>query len=169
MPVDLSRVPSFYHGYINRVAERSLTAAFEVHPPQLVAFLKNIPEAKWDHRYAKGKWSIKEMVQHIIDAERIFCYRALCFAREDSTALPGFDENLYAETSKADRRQKNDLIEELESVQRSSKQLFNSFDEEQLGATGVANGKEIYDEGIGYIVIGHALHHQSILAERYLQ
>jgi uncharacterized damage-inducible protein DinB len=167
--VDLSRVPSFYHKYINQVGERSLSSAFETYPPELITFLRNIPESRWDHRYAEGKWSIKEVVQHIIDAERIFCYRALCFARKDPTALPGFDENLYAEHSNADRRNRESLIEELESVQQASERLFNSFDEEQLNAAGVANGKEIYVQGIGFIVIGHALHHKSILSERYLK
>src|SRR5215211_4555216 len=115
--IDLSRVPQFYHRYISYVDENDLTKALQKHQYDFRSFLDTIPEEKWSFRYAEGKWSIKELVQHTIDAERIFCYRALCFARKDKTELPGFDENLYAQTSKADKRTKKDLIEELSLVQ----------------------------------------------------
>lgn len=167
--VDLSRVPEYYHKYINLVNENDLGQAFQKYQTDLIAALSQIPAGKWDYRYAEGKWTVKEVVQHIIDAERIFCYRALCFARKDKTSLPGFDENTYAAASKADKRTKEDLIDELQSVQRSSAQLFRSFDEEQLNETGIANGKSIYVKAIGYIIVGHALHHKNILLERYLQ
>lgn len=166
--VDLSRVPEFYHGYINLVAENDLQQAFQHHQATVLSALKNIPAEKWDYRYAGGKWSIKEVVQHMIDAERIFCYRALRFARKDETPLPGFEENDYAKVAKADRRTKEDLLEELSTVQKSSALLFASFDEEQLNESGISNGKSIYVKAIGYIVIGHALHHKNILLERYL-
>jgi uncharacterized damage-inducible protein DinB len=166
--VDLSRVPEFYHTYINLAIKDDLKTAFEKHQVDLVAFLKEIPKKKWDYRYAEGKWSIKEVVQHIIDAERVFAYRALCFARKDQTHLPAFDENIFAANSKADERKKKELTEELKTVQRSSAQLFTSFDEEQLEQAGVASGKSTYVKGIGYILVGHALHHKKILKERYL-
>ena len=98
--VDFSRVPTFYHGYVQQVTETSLPEAFQKHQLMLLTTLMDVPEDKWDYRYAEGKWSIKELVQHIIDAERIFCYRALRFSRNDKTALPGFDENLFAANSK---------------------------------------------------------------------
>jgi uncharacterized damage-inducible protein DinB len=167
--IDLSRVYEYYHRYINYVTENDLTKAFQKHQTDLISVLKEIPEGKWEYRYEEGKWSVKELVQHVIDSERIFCYRALCFARKDKTALPGFDENTYAEASKADRRSKKDLIEELQIAQQSSAQMFASFDEEQLNESGVANGKAMYVKAIGYILIGHALHHKKILLERYLQ
>ena len=131
--------------------------------------LKNIPDEKWDYRYAEGKWTIKELVQHIIDAERIFCYRALNFARKDRSELPGFDENEFAAVSKADKRSKQDLLDELATVQKSSMQLFASFDDEQLNESGKANGNSIYVNGIGFIIVGHTMHHLNILKERYLQ
>ena len=134
----------------------------------MISVLENIDVEKWDDRYEEGKWSIKEVVQHVIDAERIFCYRALCFARKETRELPGFDENLYANASKAEKRNKEDLIDELAIVQKSSVALFESFDEEQLSFSGIANGKSVYVEGIGYIIIGHTLHHKKILLERYL-
>jgi len=167
--VDLTRVPIFYHNYIGQVKENELAATLHAHQQTLITELEKIPPEKWDYRYAKGKWSIKEMVQHLIDAERIFCYRALNFARKDSNALPGFDENEFAQTSRADKRSKNDLIEELTTVQKSTALLFGSFDEEQLNETGVANGWSIYVKAIGFIIAGHALHHRNVLRERYLQ
>jgi uncharacterized damage-inducible protein DinB len=167
--VDLSRVPEYYHKYINLAIDDDIQTAFKKHQTELVSFLKDIPKKKWNHRYAEGKWSIKEVVQHIIDAERVFAYRALCFARKDQTPLPGFDENIFAVNSKADERSKKDLIKELKTVQDSSTLLFNSFDEEQLEQPGVASGKPTYVKGIAYILLGHALHHKKILEERYLK
>src|SRR2546423_1209086 len=126
--VDLSRVPEFYHKYINLVNAKDLQKAFHLHQTDLISVLENIDAEKWDDRYEEGKWSIKEVVQHVIDAERIFCYRALCFARKETRELPGFDENLYASASKAEKRNKEDLIDELAIVQKSSVALFESFD-----------------------------------------
>lgn len=166
--VDLSRVPEYFHRYINLAIADDMQTAFKKHQTELVSFLKEIPKKKWGYRYAEGKWSIKEVVQHIIDAERVFTYRALCFARKDQTPLPSFDENLFAVNSKADIRTKKDLIKELKTVQESSAQLFNSFDEEQLNQSGLASGKPTYVKGVAYILLGHALHHKKILEERYL-
>ena len=166
--IDLSRVPVFYHGYIQNVSVQPMEAAFKLHQTELLDALQEVPESKWDYKYAEGKWSIKELVQHVIDAERIFAYRALCFARKDETVLPGFDENTYVASSGADKRNKADLLEELGCVQRSSALLFKSFDEGQLNETGIANGQSVYVEAIGYIIIGHALHHKKVLLERYL-
>lgn len=166
--VDLSRVPEYFHRYINLAINDDIKTAFDKHQTELISFLKNIPKKKWNYRYEEGKWTIKEVVQHIIDAERVFAYRALCFARKDQTSLPAFDENLYAANSKANIRTKKDLIKELKTVQESSAQLFNSFDEEQLEQPGVASGKPTYVKGVAYILLGHALHHKKLLEERYL-
>jgi hypothetical protein len=166
--VDLSRVPAYYHKYIALVSENDLKTALEKHQTDLINELKKMPLEKWDYRYADGKWTIKELVQHIIDAERIFCYRALRFSRKDTTELPGFDENGFAENSAAHKRTGEDLINELTTVQQSTAQLFSSFVEEQLDQTGTANGHAVYVKGIGYIVAGHAVHHKNILLERYL-
>jgi len=167
--VDLSRVPEYYHKYINLSIGDDLKTALQKHQTGLVSLLENVPEEKWDYRYAEGKWSIKEVVQHIIDGERVFSYRALCFSRKDKTALPGFDENLFTENANADSRTKQDLIDELKTVQKSSAQMFNSFNEEQLEQHGVASGQPTYVKGIAYILVGHALHHKKILEERYLK
>jgi hypothetical protein len=166
--LDLSRVPEYYHNYIRQVLGDDIQSIFTAHQHQALDLLSSIPAEKWNHAYAKGKWTIKELVQHIIDGERIFCYRALCFARKDSTPLPGFDENTYAQYSKANNRSKEDLLTELAVVQKGSAALFASFDEEQLDASGTANEKSIYVLGIGFIIVGHTLHHLNILKERYL-
>ncbi len=167
--VDLSRVPEYYHRYINLVIDDDLSTAFEKYQKELLSFLKDIPKKRWNYRYAEGKWSIKEVLQHIIDAERVFAYRALCFARKDQTPLPSFDENLFAANSKADERSKKNLIKELKALQESSAQLFLSFDEEQLDQSGIASGKSTYVKGIAYILLGHAVHHKKILEEKYLE
>lgn len=167
--VDLSRIPEYYHRYIQLASDDDLQTAIQKHQANLVSFLKEIPKKKWDYRYAEGKWSIKEVVQHIIDAERVFAYRALCFARKDQTPLPSFDENIFAANSKAGQRTKKELLKELKTVQQSSAYLLNSFDDEQLEQPGVASGNPTYVKGIAYILFGHALHHKKILEERYLK
>ena len=91
---DLSRVPEFYHNYINQVPDNDLMEAFKNGTASLVQLFETIPPSKQDYRYAEGKWTIKEVLQHVIDAERVFAYRALCFARKDTTSLPGFDEKI---------------------------------------------------------------------------
>ena len=130
--------------------------------------VKSIPEEKHNYAYAEGKWTVKEVVQHIIDAERVFSYRALRFARKDSTALPGFNENVFAANAKVDKRSWEDLLDELSVVRKSTELLFASFDQDQLEAEGISNNHSIYVLGIGFICAGHCLHHQKVIEERYL-
>ncbi len=165
---DLLTVPTWYHKYINQVQEDDVHKAIKTNTQSALSFLKSIPEDKWDYRYAEDKWSIKEMVQHITDAERILSYRALCFSRKDDTPLPGFEEADYATASKADRRTKDELLAEFESVRKSIEQLYESFDDEQLAATGTANNTSVSVNAIGFIIPGHVQHHISVLKERYL-
>lgn len=168
MRPDLSRVGNSFHNYINLVTEDELTEAFDKESGSFIRFLDTIPVEKYDYRYAEGKWTIKEVLQHIIDAERIFAYRALRFARKDKTPLPGFDENSFAAASKADARNWDKLVEEFKVVRRSSELLFHSFDEEQLESDGISSNAPNYVLALGFIIIGHTMHHQKILKERYL-
>lgn len=168
MRPDLSRVGNFYHNYINLVKEDELAEAFEKQSASFIRFLETIPAEKYDHRYAEEKWTIKELLQHVIDAERIFSYRALRFARKDKTPLPGFDENSFAAAAKAETRNWDKLVEEFKVVRRSSELLFNSFDEDQLDADGISSNSPNYVLALGFILIGHAMHHQKIVKERYL-
>ncbi|MBL7740151.1 MAG: DinB family protein [Chitinophagaceae bacterium] len=168
MQPDLSRVPQFYHNYINHVPQDDLMEAFRVQTPITMNFFEALPSQKHDYRYAAGKWTIKEVIQHIIDAERVFTYRALCFARKDKTFLPAFDENSYADHSKGHQRNWTNMLEEFRSLRTATEYLFGSFDAEQLDETGTSNNNSIYVLGVGYIVIGHAMHHIKVIKERYL-
>jgi uncharacterized damage-inducible protein DinB len=168
MRPDLSRVGDWYHNYIKLVTEDELTIAFDKQSASFIRFLEMIPAEKYDYHYAEGKWTIREVLQHIIDAERVFSYRALRFARKDATPLPGFDENLFASAAKADKRSWDKLVEELKVVRRSSELLFHSFDSEQLQSDGISSNSPNYVLAIGFIIIGHAMHHQKIIKERYL-
>jgi hypothetical protein len=169
MPLpDLDTVPGFYHNYIRQITEEDLSLVIAQHLQPLSGLLQGISEEDWNYAYAPGKWTLKELVQHIIDGERIFSYRALCIARGEQQSLPGFDENAYAAQSLANARSGASLLEELHALDKSTRCLFGSFNEEQLAATGIANGKPISVNAIGYILAGHALHHTRIVRERYL-
>lgn len=165
---DLFRVPPFYHNYIELVKNEHLSDAFIKHQHELLHLLQALSPDKWNYKYEPQKWTVKEVIQHVIDTERIFCFRALCFARKEKASLPGFDENNYARASNANRRAKEDLLQELGIVQQGSFLLFNSFDEGQLERSGTANGASIYVAAIGFIIIGHTVHHKQILEQRYL-
>jgi len=165
---DLSRVPSFFHNYISQVQEDALMQALKNNTEVMQSFLINIPPAKYEYRYAEGKWTIKEVLQHLIDAERVFCYRALRFSRKDTTPLPGFDENLFARTAKANGRKWNDLVEEFFAVRKATELLFASFDEEQLEAGGISGNHPNYTLAMGFIAAGHCNHHKKVLEVRYL-
>ena len=169
MRPDLSRIPQFYHNYINQVPQDDLREAFKVQTPAFIKFIESIPPDKYDYRYADDKWTIREVLQHIIDAERVFAYRALRFARKDATPLPSFDENLFAENAKADKRDWKEMVEEFKVVRKSSEYMFNSFDDDQLDATGISNSNPVYVLAIGFVIVGHAIHHMRITKERYLQ
>jgi uncharacterized damage-inducible protein DinB len=123
---------------------------------------------KFDYRYAEGKWTIKEIIQHIIDTERIFSYRALRISRNDKTPLPGFEENDYVDNTDANKRGLQELLTELSAVRHATLLLFKSFSEEQLARIGIASENEISVRAIGFIIIGHQKHHQKVFEERYL-
>jgi len=165
---DLQKVPGHLHQEIDLVEQDNLKDAFSRHADAL-SFLKNIPEEKWSYRYAENKWSIRGVVQHMIDAERIFCNRALVIARKDrTTPLVSFEGDDYGAASKADSRTKEELISELAAVQQSSLKLFESFDEEQLLTSGTVGSYTIDVNALGFVVIGHVLHHLKLIKERYL-
>lgn len=166
---DLSRVTPFYHRYIRLVEEEDILEAFHWHSPDFIGFLLAIPADKHDFRYAEDKWSIKEVVQHLVDAERVFSYRAMCFARGDKQVLPGFDENEYAKTSRGDARNWEALLNELMALRNATEYLFQSFDASQLDAGGISEGNlSNYTLALGYVILGHCRHHKNIITERYL-
>ncbi len=165
---ELSRVPVFYHKYIEQVDGDDLNEILSKQSIMFTSFLNELPKEKRDYRYGPDKWTIREVVQHIMDAERVFAYRALCIARGEKQSLPGFDENQYADNALCANRKWTDMTDEFRAIRRSTELLFASFNTAQLEATGTANNWPVYVLGIGYMTAGHAQHHLNIIRERYL-
>lgn len=165
---DFTTLPKFYHHYVMQVQDQNLPEALEQSNKQLVQLLNSVPENMGEYRYEKGKWSIKELLCHMMDAERIFAYRALRFARNDSTDLPGFEENEYAPEANAHARTIKQLLQEAETLRKTTLNLFASFTPEMLQRKGSANKTIVSVVNIGYIIAGHETHHRKILNERYL-
>ncbi len=128
----------------------------------------SLPEEKLYYRYAENKWTIKEILVHIIDDERIYAYRALCFARNDKTSLPGFEQDDYARYSRANERELANILEEYEAVRRATITLFNGLPDEAMMRKGTANDNEATVRALAYHIAGHELHHLNIIRERYL-
>lgn len=158
----------YYANYINKANCSDLIQGLQDLLANTNSFLNSIPIEKFEYRYAKGKWTIKEVIQHIIDAERVFSYRALCFARKDKTPLPSFNENNYAEASLANTRSAQSLIDEHIALRKSTISLFESFNNDTLTNIGIASGGEMSVRAIGYVIIGHEKHHLDVIKERYL-
>jgi hypothetical protein len=158
----------YQHAYINHIKEGDVHKALKKNTREFKKFLKTIPHRKIDHAYADGKWTLRDMLQHIIDAERVFAYRALSFARKDNTPLPGFDENSWAANAGGTHRKWSDLIEEFKALRQSTELLFGSFTDEQLRATGTADGQACNVLALGFLPAGHAAHHMRIIKEKYL-
>ena len=130
---------------------------------------RSIPEDMGEYRYAEGKWSIKELLNHMMDAERIFAYRALRFSRNDKTPLSGFEENDYAPLANAHGRSVQQLCDEIERLRLSTIDLFSSFTPDMLKREGTANNSKLSVISLGYIIAGHETHHRKIISERYLK
>ncbi len=160
---------SYYGNYISQVSEEyTLIEELEISLHRFIKFVQDIPMDKFDYRYAEGKWTIKDIIQHLIDAERIFAYRALCFARKDVTELPGFEENDYVNEANANNRSIMELLTELSVVRHATLLLFKSFNEAQLLRSGIASNNPMSARAIGFVIIGHQNHHQKVFEERYL-
>lgn len=154
--------------YIALVEGDDVLEMLSQHVQQTIDMLAGIDEQKALFRYAHGKWSVKEVLQHLIDTERIMCYRALRFARKDKTPLPGFEENDYAPASMADNRSMVSLLQEFAAVRHATIMLFESFTDDMIARTGTGNGKEISVNSLGFIIVGHELHHMKLFKEKYL-
>jgi uncharacterized damage-inducible protein DinB len=164
-----SEYASFYETYIAQVTnEYTLIEELEIALHRFIKFVQNLPMDKFDYRYDEGKWTIKDIIQHIIDAERIFAYRALRFARNDKTDLPGFEENDYVDQANANKRSIMDLLTELSAVRHTTIMLFKTFSEQQLLNSGTANKNSMSVRALGFVIIGHQNHHQKVFEERYL-
>jgi len=159
----------YYGRYIELNPEDDVLAALDAQMAETLAFLRSIPEERSGHRYAPEKWSIRQIVGHLIDAERVFAYRALRFARADVTPVPGFDENTYAPASGADARTYADLVDEYEALRRANMYFFRALDDAAWMRIGTANDAPISVRALAWILAGHGRHHANVIRERYLK
>ena len=160
--------PAYFENYISKVQASTVKEATEKYGLDVIARFNALPAEKASYAYAEGKWTLKEMLQHIIDTERIFAYRAVAIARKEVIGLPGFDENNYAANSKANSRNWDSLLMEFAAVRTATDLLLNSFDEEQLLQQGTTNNNPTTVNAIAFIIYGHIIHHLNIINERYL-
>ena len=161
-------VPDFYRGYIDNFQGDTLIKGMILSGDEALDFYKSLGPGVYDFRYVAGKWSVREILGHIIDTERVFSYRALRFARGDETPLPGFDQDLWIPNMNIERRTMNYLVSEFAGLRASTIDLFSSFGEEVYGSIGTASGGKFTVEQVGKILVGHEIHHRKIIKERYL-
>jgi len=162
--------PNYFSNYLSKIPDSisSIQLLLKTYSPLIESYFQSIPKEKQDFQYAKNKWTVKEFIQHLIDCERVFAYRATCISRKESCSLPPFDENKYVTNSNAKARTFEDLINEFIHIRKSTDLLFLSFTDEQLLTIGKANNTPTSVNAICYVTIGHILHHIDILKERYL-
>lgn len=164
---DIKTMPQYFEKYINQVDDLELSQAFDESVKQLDRLDMTLLARLDCKRYAPGKWTAKEILQHIIDWERILSFRTLLFARKEGSIPQGVDGDLLAANMNADQRTIDGLIDELKITRLSTKALFGSFDDETLGGAGINWKYEISVLAMGFTIIGHQVHHLNILEERY--
>ena len=163
-----SEYAPYYERYISLVPEGDIVGTLDRQLEETLALIKGIPETRGDFRYAEGKWSIKELIGHVIDSERVFAYRALRFGRGDVTPLSGFEQDDFVRGADFNKRSLSDLAGEYEHVRRATISLFASLDESAWDRRGTANNNEVSVRGLAFITAGHERHHVEILKARYL-
>jgi uncharacterized damage-inducible protein DinB len=159
---------SAHAAYVALVPNGNVIRTLERQRKEMKQLMDGIDEAKAGHRYAPGKWTVREVLGHVMDAERVFAYRALCFARGERASQPGFDEQAWAGSSNADGRARADIAKEYDAMRRSTVALLRSFSEEMWDRRGTANNYQASVRGLAWVIAGHELHHVKILRERYL-
>ena len=164
---EVDEIPPHFVGYISKVTESDPVAVLASQIDVTAGLLRGLSDADALKRYAPGKWSVKEVVGHLADTERIMAYRALRIARGDETPLPGFDENAYVPPAKFDARPLADLVADFRTVRTATLGLFKSFDGEAWRRRGTASGKTISVRALGFVIPGHERHHVEILKTRY--
>ncbi|WP_034058995.1 DinB family protein [Lacinutrix jangbogonensis] len=160
----------YFQPYINKIGDLILLDGLVEGLEQTMRFFQSIPVDKLEYSYEANKWTIKEIINHLMDSERVFAYRALRFARKDKTPVAGFEENHYALESSANNRTIEDLLEEYALVRQATIALYKTFgsDSDILKRTGVAGGGDVSVRAIGFLIAGHEKHHCEIIRERYL-
>lgn len=160
--------PAYFHPYIEKIPEGDPLELLELGIKETIRTLAMVSEEQANQSYEEGKWSIKDLLQHLIDTERIFSYRALAISRGEFIKLPGYDHNVYAKEANANNRSLKGLLEEFKQLRASTIQLFSSFSDQMMQHEGNANDIKIKVEQIQYILIGHELHHVWVLNQKYL-
>jgi hypothetical protein len=163
-----SEYSPMFAGYVERVPTGDVLTLLTRQIDETIALLNGLSETDAAFRYAPDKWSIKQMIGHVSDTERIMTYRALCFARGETTALPAFDENAYVREAKFDGRTLADLLAEFRAIRAATVPFFAALDPQELARTGTASGRPYTVRSLAYIIAGHERHHGAIFRERYL-
>jgi uncharacterized damage-inducible protein DinB len=158
----------YFSNYIGLVPENSIMEALEKDQDAFLSFISTIPESKAGDSYAPGKWTIKQVISHVIDTERIFSYRALCFARGEKQTLPGFEENDYAANANLENTDLHLLAQEFDVVRRATILLFKQLGEKELLNKGMMASGQTNVLSLGYTICGHGKHHVNVMKERYL-
>jgi uncharacterized damage-inducible protein DinB len=159
----------FYQPYIDTLGDVELMDMLGNQLTNFPKFIENIPESHWQSAYSLGKWTIAEVLVHVLDAERVFQYRALRIGRKDQTPLPGFDQDAYVPHSGARQRSKASVIDEYKAIRGSSISLFANFDRDHLNLQGTASNAKVSVGALGFLICGHQKHHRNVIRQRYLQ
>ena len=159
--------PKFYSGYIQLVPDTDILTYLNEQINKLKSLSDSWKDKDTGYRYAPGKWSVKQIIGHVCDTERVFAYRAMCFSRNERASLPGFDQDEYVAESNFDAVPFDDLVDELISLRESNLRMFDNFNDEVWSKSGIANEKEMTIRSILYILAGHLEHHLNIIQERY--
>lgn len=164
-----SDYPQYYHPYVEMVKGDSIADIISNHSAEIIEFYTSLPYEKESFAYAEEKWTLKQVLQHVTDTERVFVYRALRFARADNTPLASFDEDYYARNDFHANREFDSLKEEFRLLKQSSDLFFRTLKEDQLQNDGLASNHRITVNALAFVATGHLLHHKKIIAERYLR
>jgi len=165
---DKTEYAPYYERYVSLVNDRDVMNQLAAQTTQLQDIFTGMPEDKGEFRYADGKWSIKELLGHLIDGERMFAYRVLRISRGDETPIEGFEQDGYIENAHSNERSFADLLEEFSLLRRANMIFFKNLDDHAWSRLGTASGATVSVRALGYIMAGHVEHHLSILKERYL-
>lgn len=163
-----SEYAPFYETYVSKVGDGDIIEILRTSGSLAVETFAGVPEDRLDHRYAEGKWSVREVIGHVIDAERVFAYRVLRFARGDQTPLPGMDQEVFMAGADFGRRSLRSLVDEFRHLRAANVALFASFSGVELARGGVASEMGVTVRALVYIIAGHAIHHLGVLEQRYL-
>ncbi len=163
-----SEYVEYYYTYIKLVPDGDISTILEHQIKDTLELLKNLNEEQAMFSYAPDKWTLKQVIGHLIDGERMFSYRAMCFARNDLTPLPSFDQNFYVENSNTNARSLPNILDEFRLLRSANVTMFKSFDDEIMRRSGTASGFNFSVRAKAYIISGHELHHRNIIQEKYL-